>query len=246
MANTILFVFEGDKTERLLLRSFQRFYFRENGRSLIAATYGTGVYSLYQQLKNDEFLDLVEILRERSDANKTALQGISREDISEVYLFFDHDAHNSNADDEKLRELLDYFQEETEQGKLYISYPMVEAVKHICASTDFRDVFAEIANNQRYKGLVSQTCLPELTHLHELEQSHWYRINKEHSMKAWDLFCGQYGLPEQLIPQMVIFERQLEKHIRPHSSVAVLSAFPLLLLDYYGVKGLDFLCGDKL
>jgi len=95
------------------------------------------------------------------------------------------------------------------------------------------------------KQLVGEVCLSKLKHLHELDQSHWHIINKEHSMKAWDLFFGNFALPDTLMPQVRIFEMQLEKHITPHASVAVLSAFPLLLLDYYGVGQLSFLYGDE-
>lgn len=246
MANTILFIFEGEKTERLLLQSFRRFYFQEHGRSLIAATYNTTVYSLYRELKNDEFLDIVEVLRERSDDNKAALEGIGREDISEIYLFFDHDGHANNADDEKLRQLLQHFNEETDQGKLYISYPMVEAVKHLSDDTDFQGVTAAIADNQRYKGLVSEACSLEFRHLHELEQVQWHRINKEHCMKAWNLMHDVFTWPETLVSQEDVFNMQLEKHVQPQASVVVLSAFPLLLLDYYGVSRSEFLCGESL
>ena len=246
VANTILFIFEGERTERLLLQSFQRFYFQENGRSLITATYNTTIYSLYRELKNDEFLDIVEILRERTDNNRAALEGIGREDISEIYLFFDHDGHANNANDEKLQQLLQHFDEETDQGKLYISYPMVEAIKHLSDGVNFQSVTATIADNQRYKGLVSNVCSVDFRHLHELEQVHWHRINKEHCMKAWDLIHDAFIWPEALVSQQDIFNMQLEKHIEPQASVAVLSAFPLLLLDYYGVSRSEILCGESL
>ena len=243
VANTILFVFEGERTERLLLQSFRRHYFLENGRSLIAASYGTAIYSLYNDLKNDEFLDLVELLRERSDLNRAALQGIERDDISEIYLFFDHDGHTTNANDDKLLNLLNYFDEETEAGKLYISYPMLEAIKHIQEDLSFSEIRAPIADNGCYKKLVSEVCNPELKHLNELEKHHWELINHQHFMKAWQLFCDEFSLPDSLISQMTVFEKQLQKHIETEESVAVLSAFPLLLLDYYGVSKVAHLCG---
>lgn len=243
MANTILFVFEGEKTERKLLQSFQRLYFNEPGYSLITATFGTAIYSLYEVLKNDEFLDVVEILRDRSIANKVALEGILRDDISEIYLFFDHDGHTNNANDEKLRELLEHFSEETDHGRLYVSYPMVEAVKHLNSCISFQDVSALIENNQSYKGTVREECDLALVHLHELDQACWQRINHQHLMKAWDLVANEFCLPSDLVPQMNLFASQLEKHIEASQQVSVLSAFPLLLLDYYGIEKLDFLIG---
>lgn len=244
MANTILFVFEGERTERFLLQSFQQYYFTEGNRSLITATYNTTIYSLYRELQNDKFLDLVELLRERSPENSVALEDIGREDISETYLFFDHDGHATNADDNKLKELLEYFGEETEQGKLYVSYPMVEALKHINSNTDFQYALADIRDNSTYKNRVSRECNPEYTALHQLDQNCWYHINLQHCMKAWSLVEGDFDLPLRLTSQMEVFLKQLETHITPSQQVAVLSAFPLLLLDYYGLGQTDFLFGE--
>lgn len=33
-------------------------------------------------------------------------------------------------DDKRLKELLDFFNEETDMGKLYINYPMIESLKY--------------------------------------------------------------------------------------------------------------------
>lgn len=59
--------------------------------------------------------------------------GLSREDFSEVYLFFDYDAHQTNlgkaVNEDVIRQMLESFDNETENGKLYISYPMVEALR---------------------------------------------------------------------------------------------------------------------
>jgi len=241
----ILFIFEGDRAEEHLFESFERFYFNENGDSTIVATFGTTVYPLYGELIEDEFLDVVEILRERSDENRESLADVSREDIAEIYLFFDHDGHASNANDEKIASLLAYFNDETDNGKLYISYPMVEAVKHLSASLDFQNVTAEISQNRKYKGRVSNECDEAVKHLQDLDQVCWFEINHEHCMKAWSLLTDQFELPSEVVTQESVFNTQLEKHIQPNQSVAVLSAFPLLLLEYYGVSRLPFLIGEE-
>ena len=56
-------------------------------------------------------------------------------------MFFDYDGHvnmprNEHGaghwdGDEVLGEMLKVFSDETDQGKLFISYPMVEAIQHI-------------------------------------------------------------------------------------------------------------------
>lgn len=55
-------------------------------------------------------------------------------DISEIYLFFDYDFHNRNLSLEEInrqvREMLETFNNETEFGRLYIDYPMVESIRY--------------------------------------------------------------------------------------------------------------------
>ena len=244
MTKHILFVFEGVKTEPKLLESFERFYFQEDGRSSIVATFGTTVYPLYQELQDDEFLDVVEVLRERSDENKQSLEGISREDIAEVYLFFDHDGHASNADDEKIKALLSHFNDETDNGKLFISYPMVEAIKHLSPTLDFQHLTAEISDNGAYKKRASDEGDTVFRNLRRLDQACWHEINRQHCMKAWSLLTDCFELPSEIIEQESVFNAQMDKHIQPYQSVAVLSPFPLLLLEYYDVSKLPFLVGD--
>lgn len=46
----------------------------------------------------------------------------------------------------------------------------------------------------------------------------------------------QYSLPEQYHSQSYIFNQQLHKHLIPSNMVAVLSAFPVFICDYYGAS----------
>ena len=72
-------------------------------------------------------------------------------DFSEVYLFFDYDGHHNNipkklSGKDALEEMLETFNNETELGKLYVSYPMVEAIKEISADTrDYRTFYLPLA-----------------------------------------------------------------------------------------------------
>ena len=95
---------------------------------------------------------------------------MTRDDFSEVYLFFDYDAHQTNLrkedDADAVAQMLESFDNETENGKLYISYPMVEALRDykpgICgdrtgcfvANTDmkeYKNTSATRSDNPRFK-----------------------------------------------------------------------------------------------
>jgi len=165
----ILMVFEGAKTEPQILRNLQSHFSLD--KKIVKTIYETAIYSLYEEFFiNDEFdedLDLFTIIKEKiQSSGGDKLNNISREQVSEIYLFFDYDGHATNADLKKLQEILQLFNNETEYGKLYVSYPMVEAIKHLKSGIDFKDTIEE--SNSDYKKLVSENCDEHLSHLRDL------------------------------------------------------------------------------
>lgn len=61
------------------------------------------IYMLWSRLKKDDFqTEVIEVVREMSTEAKNILGDLKAEDFSEVYLFFDYDAHNHNIPKEYL------------------------------------------------------------------------------------------------------------------------------------------------
>lgn len=232
MSNNILFIFEGEKTEEHIVFSLQKIFLNEN--TTIKCVYGSEIYQIYKEIATDEDLDTFNLIKERSDKNKEILDSYNRDDFAEIYLFFDYDGHSTLADDNKLKRLLDFFDEETEKGKLYISYPMAEALKHICDYETFKDLTVKCKNNIGYKNIVANTAIKNLINVNGYDSEIWKELINAHLKKANFITTDAFILPTELISQFVIFSRQLEKYIAPHSAVAVLSAFPIFLHDYYG------------
>ncbi len=132
----ILFVFEGVKREPDLFRTIQRLYF-SNREEQIVCSYNNNIYQLYKDLQEyDGDGDIVSLLMEKFASQKdNPLKDIDKSaDISEIYLFFDYDFHNRNLSLEEInrqvKEMLETFDNETEYGKLYIDYPMVESIRY--------------------------------------------------------------------------------------------------------------------
>lgn len=102
---------------------------------IITLPAGQNIYMIWQKLKGDNFdTDIIEVLRENSPELEKMLIDLSRDDFSEIFLFFDYDGHQNNLPAEErledvLNEMLETFNNETENGKLYINYPMVEALR---------------------------------------------------------------------------------------------------------------------
>jgi len=156
-------------------------------------------------------------------------------------MFFDYDGHSTGADDSKLRELLEFFNEETDKGKLYISYPMIESLKHVSDYLTFKDSKVKCKENIYYKKLVSEGCMKGLVNFTAYTNKIWKKLIMVHLMKMNYIVRGHFILPLSLISQLEVFDAQKTGYIDVDTTVAVLNAFPMFLHDYYGSAKLQLL-----
>jgi len=244
----IVLISEGAKTEKEILESIEKVFYKkyDSNKEFIFLSFKTHIYTLYNVLKADDFLtNTIEILRERHEDAKELLEGLEVEDISAVYLFFDYDGHAcQTADrDARIKEMIETFDNETELGKMYISYPMVEAIKDLkhndCCT---RRCTFPIAQGSDYKNQVAQiTTFNNFDHYNEKK---WNYIAEMNICKASCLSEGTYQFPKyedviSIIDQANVFESQKKKYIDVNNEVAVLSSFPLFIVEYYGEKVYD-------
>lgn len=246
-----LFVFEGRTAEPLYVKKFEKSFMGE--RISVKTVFEGEIYQLYEQMKNENFaLDIVNLLKERSEKNAQLLDGFNRDSFAYIYLFFDYDAHATSADDHKLSEMLAFFDNETENGMLYISYPMVEAIRHYKDMKSFKQLTVKCKRNNcpykdgcedfeicmkepHYKTFVSTDCRKQLTNINSYTREIWQELVLAHVSKMNYLVNDKYELPDRIESQEVIFSNQLKKHIQHKCPmVAVLSAFPIYALDYFG------------
>ena len=153
-----VFIVEGEAREPLIIDNISKVFFSHGNIKIITVSAGENIYMLWKKLKADDFdTDIIEVLRESNDDISKQLDGLSRDDFSEVYLFFDYDMHQTNLgkedDADAVKQMLESFNNETENGKLYISYPMVEALRDyksgICG--DRATCFVAIDGMKEYK-----------------------------------------------------------------------------------------------
>jgi len=233
----ILMVFEGQRSEPIIVNNLKQYFLNEAQNTIIYALYGNVVYDIYEKLQEDEdgFLDLFPILKEYAQ-NANELVNISRDDISEIYLFFDHDAHSHQADQEKLKKMLQYFDDETNHGKLYVSYPMVEALKHLGENINFKELTAAIGDNNRYKQRVNEEADNKFKQVRDYTKETWEEIIFYNVKKLGYIMMSRYECFDEEISQYDILEKQKEDYINSDNKVAILGAFPIFLVDYYGYK----------
>jgi hypothetical protein len=231
MSKNILFVFEGERTEIQITENLKKYF--QIAKNAIQCAYCSDIYKLYEQINKDDDLDTFMLLKEL-EINFEALSAYKRYDFAEIYLFFDYDGHATMADDNKIINMLRIFQDETAAGKLYISYPMVEALKHHPEDSDFKHLKVAAKDTIQYKYKVSIESRKELIQFKKYNSTIWKELIELHLKKMNFITKDEYCLPIATISQYEIFIKQLEKYIEVDLTVAVLSSFPVFLFDYYG------------
>lgn len=229
--SNILFVFEGEKTEDQIVASFTKHIF--NDKTVITCAFCAEIYQLHRALVDDEDLDTFSLLKDIPN-NKEILKDFTRDDFAEIYLFFDYDGHSTLASDNALFEMLDIFDEETDLGKLYISYPMVESIKHFSEELDFKNLKVEAKKNIKYKKLVSEEADKKYLQFSKYTIEIWKLLIINHLSKMNYIVTDEYILPNESSTQRDIFKNQKVKYIDKDSTISVLSGFPVFMFDYFG------------
>jgi len=239
----IAIISEGEKTEKQIINNLQR-NFPAFSNKIIFLSYKTNIYKLFKEIEEDEDIDIISLLKERQikanevrrDVQEIDVSNINSDDISQIYLFFDYDGHTENASDEEIVKMLNKFDNETENGKLYISYPMVEALKHLKKDKlDINNYLVEAKTRINYKNFVSQNT--DYENLVNLTKGNWFFIISENLKRCLFLFEIKninYEIYSNMINQESIFNKQLDKYISKEEKVLVLSAFPFFLIEYFG------------
>lgn len=234
----ILFVFEGERTEKVFSRKFIEYYFSKTRGNVVTTAFCGEIYQLFKQM-TDEFglgsVDLFPLLQEIPQND--FLRGNRRDEFSEIYLFFDYDPHASTANDAKLKEMLEFFVQETGHGKLFVSYPMVEAVRCLhedCGDNCFANLAVPLYYGHAFKAFSSNYASHKFRQVQSWSRQYWDEIILRHCEKANFITTGQSVLPPEPIESQDIFDGQL-RYIGESGLVYVLGSFPLMLASYYGM-----------
>lgn len=134
---------------------------------------------------------------------------------------------------------------ETELGKLYISYPMIESIKEISIKDrDYKTLYLSLEECGNYKQTVGG--ISDYSDFRYITREMWH-IACEASRKRASLIvlfrmvCTYEEFINKL-SQERIYEAQKNNFIRMNKMIGVLNAVPLFLIEYYG-EGLWIDCG---
>lgn len=250
--NRIAVIVEGESYEGKVINSVRKTFFLEHdwkaSYTVIALPAAQNIYMLWNRVKDDEFVDLIEIVRDSSEDAKNKLKGLSRDDFSELYLFFDYDSQQTNLPkdvipEEVLEKMLETFNNETELGKLYFSYPMAEAIR------DFQQGCCKTFSGNCFFQEVSK-CYKQLSgDNNRLAQINHYTDN------TWrDILNCYLARLSCLMNKQTITDIQEAKSFTPKDILAtqtsspnrvVLSAFPEFVIDYFESKKIEKFIADR-
>ncbi|MBQ7713852.1 MAG: hypothetical protein IJT71_03070 [Oscillospiraceae bacterium] len=246
----IAVIVEGEKRELDYWDSLAPVFFPKTDVEVLPLPLHENIYMLYGELAADGDLDVVEVVRERSAEAGRALEGKTRKSFQEVYLFLDFDPHAYERNIKKtcaktmteiVEEMLSFFDNETEQGKLYISYPMCEALrdghKASCAA-HYRCVLP-LEEAGDYKRLSSDGNPFASKPIHTYTEGHWEHFCAAYLHK-YRCLRGEDVPPEQLYlwykreeqTPLDVFQRE-RALLERSGGIFVISAFPEFLLDYF-------------
>ena len=228
-----LFIVEGKSGEPKVVRPLATLL----GPEYEIAVVGYPIYDLYQKLKNEkQYGDVVAFLRSEGKLPNLQKGVLSSEAFSAIYLVFDYDPQDINYSDSDLRDLLELFNNETELGKLYINYPMVEAVYDIHSYSDDgyleRTVQLQGLTSRSYKRLVKgNTCFDLHGDIDFRDLCYALKLNyaKVQQLTSHELDDGSYR---------EVLNLQIAKKNK-ESVFYVLATILLLALDYNKSRTLE-------
>lgn len=239
----VLFIYEGVKAEENLLNNMIKIFFASKvDVSILSCPADGNIYMLWTRLKKDEFeTNVVDVLKEMSSIARERLNNLKASDFSEIYLFFDYDGHNDNIPKEYLRrdilgEMLETFNNETELGKLYVSYPMIESIKEIDAKAkEYKNLYLSLDEISKYKqSFFSQS---DYNDYNCIDEEHWLIachasqkrasiLVKCNSLCTYDYFIHNLN-------QQNIYLCQKQNYINNGHLLCILNSVPLFLIEYY-------------
>lgn len=157
----VLLIVEGAKTDVRLMKHLLKIYGISDEHNIVS--YKANIHSLFQKMfrnMDPEEVDLLQLLKEHeSDEDK---KEIFDEKYSDILLIFDLDPQDAQFSPDNIREMMGFFNESSDRGKLYINYPMIESYYHMKSIPDseynsYTASMQELANHQYKKRVQEET-----------------------------------------------------------------------------------------
>ena len=241
----VLVIVEGERAEVRFFNSMFSIAFPD--QQIEYYCYSTSIHQLVGDLYPngvfDSDLDICLLLEEREvDETKKACL---RKTYTDKYLVFDFEPQHHVLAFTQVSEMLNYFNDPSDNGKLYINYPMLESFRHLAAlpDVDFKNRTVALEDVRQYKQLVHNDCASTYQDLKSYNYFILINMALHHLMKANLLLTGKYSIPEvedYLIwncSNLLLYQQQLHKL----NKCSVLNTCIWAFIDYAPSRFFNFI-----
>ena len=247
MNRKILVIVEGERKELNLVGRLRELFMPQN---ISIASYGTSLYKLYDNLVdcsdcNFEDLDLLLVLKEHEPVVEK--KAVFDEKYTDILLIFDFDPQDNKFDVAKIRKLMDYFNDSTENGKLYINYPMLESfyhlknIKDVIVDESFKDTkftLKELQEHQYKKRVVDEGTDLDISRMSKEQVEN---IMYQQVCKSNYILDGNYKVLEDYSQEKMLMLLDKQNNLLIHEGEAyVLNTCSFFVLEFYP-SNVDFM-----
>lgn len=195
--NKILFIVEGANDEVSFVKR------------LLEKYNGTQEYEIYPykctihvlaQILYDEYPDFeeneidIQLVLKSKERDKNQRELLSQK-FRDVFLVFDFEPQHNLPHFDTVRRMMQYFNDSSDHGKLYINYPMMQSYKHFSSLPD--DSFSQrrvtIQDCYHYKQIVG--AVSGYTDINQYNHTTFVSLMAHHIKKANYILSGRYVLP---------------------------------------------------
>ncbi len=247
MNRKILVIVEGERKELNLVGRLRELFMPQN---ISIASYGTSLYKLYDNLVdcsdcNFEDLDLLLVLKEHEPVVEK--KAVFDEKYTDILLIFDFDPQDEKFDIEKIRKLMSYFNDSTDNGKLYINYPMVESfyhlanVREVMVDENFKDskfTFQELVEHKYKRRVVIEGTDLDIKRMPKEQVEN---IMYQQVCKSNYILDGNYKVLEDYSQEKMLMLLDKQNNLLIHEGEAyVLNTCSFFVLEFYP-SNVDFM-----
>ena len=239
--NKTAFIVEGPSEAKLLNRMVKSLPDKTILDVMLILPAEMNMYMLWNDVKNEPDIDIISYLKEKSESIRDVLGEMNSDDFSEIYMFFDLDAQQDNIKCNNKDELIDViksmlntFNNETDKGKLYISYPMCEAYSDYIEGSckTYTERCYQNPFDKGYKNRVGNNNKNAiLTHLNVEKMNEIINCYLDRMTCLYDADEEFDYAKAKSISVSNIFDKQT--NLLKQELIIVLSAFPEFIIDFY-------------
>lgn len=237
MGKKILLIVEGENDEVL----FFNYLFKKCQKTIDYSIYSykTNIHILAEELKKnyndfnygdiDIKLVLSSIEKDRNEKKKL------NDTYTDIYMVFDFEPQHNRPHFDIIKKMLDYFNDSTDQGKLYINYPMMQSYKHLktLPDDDYEYLEVNIEDVKRYKMIVNDvSCIKDLKQYSHIT---FYSI-AVHNLKKVNKICNNKYLNMNEDDYLKLKSSDIYNNeyqlLKDKEKISVLNTSIFVLIDY--------------